>query len=66
MDLEGIMLSEISQRKLNTVWYHLYVEVKKIRLTGEYNKERLTDAGNKLVITNGERERRRSKTEAED
>ena len=32
MDLEGIVLSEISQRKTNTVWYHLYVESKK------YNK----------------------------
>ena len=32
MDLEVIMLSEISQRKINTVWYHLYVESKK------YNK----------------------------
>ena len=32
MDMEGIMLSEISQRKTNTVWYHLYVESKK------YNK----------------------------
>ena len=32
MDLEGIMLSEISQRKINTIWYHLYVESKK------YNK----------------------------
>ena len=32
MDLEGIMLSEISQRKTNTVWYHLHVESK------EYNK----------------------------
>ena len=29
MDLEGIMVSEISQRKTNTVWYHLYVESKK-------------------------------------
>ena len=28
MDLEGIMLSEISQRKMNTVCYHLYVESK--------------------------------------
>ena len=28
MDLEGIMLSEISQRKTNTVCYHLYVEPK--------------------------------------
>ena len=29
MDLDGIMLSEISQRKINIVWYHLYVESKK-------------------------------------
>ena len=28
MDLVGIMLSEISQRKTNIVWYHLYVESK--------------------------------------
>ena len=26
MDLEGIMPSEVRQRKKNTVWYHLYVE----------------------------------------
>ena len=32
MDLEGIMLSEVSQRKSNSLWYHLYVESKK------YNK----------------------------
>ena len=30
MNLEGIMLSEISQTKTNTVCYHLYVESKKI------------------------------------
>ena len=29
MDLEGIMLREISQRKTDTVWYQLYVESKK-------------------------------------
>ena len=29
MDFEGIMLSEISQSKTNTVWYPLYVEYKK-------------------------------------
>ena len=28
MDLEGIVLSEISQTKKNTVSYHLYVESK--------------------------------------
>ena len=26
MDLEGILLSEISQTKTNTAWYHLYVD----------------------------------------
>ena len=30
MDLESIMLSEISQRKTNTLCYHLYMESKKI------------------------------------
>jgi len=29
MDLETIMLSEISQRKINIMQYHLYVESKK-------------------------------------
>ena len=29
MDLEGIMLSEISQRKTNTKLFNLYVESKK-------------------------------------
>jgi len=24
VDLEGIMLSEVSQRKANTLWYHIY------------------------------------------
>ena len=31
MKLEGIMITEISQkRKTNTVWYHLYVASKKV------------------------------------
>ena len=29
MDLEGIMPSEISQRKINIRWFHLCVETKK-------------------------------------
>ena len=29
MDLEIIVLSEVSQRRKNVVWYHLYVESKK-------------------------------------
>ena len=39
MDLEGIILSDISQTKTNTVCYHLYVESKKIKQTKEYNKK---------------------------
>ena len=33
MSLEDIMLSEISQRKTNTVWSHLYVASENIKLT---------------------------------
>ena len=29
MHFEGIMLSEFSQTKINTSWYHSYVESKK-------------------------------------
>ena len=54
MDLEGIMLSEISHRKTNTVWYHLHVGSK----TGEYNnnlkKQTHSDMENKLVVTSGD------------
>ena len=32
MDLEGIMLSEISQRKTNTEWYHLHAQSRKTKL----------------------------------
>ena len=35
MDLQGIMLSEINQRKTNTVLFHLYVESKK---QNKYNR----------------------------
>ena len=40
MDLEEIMLSEISQRKTNNVWSLLYVE----------SKTKLTDTENKSVV----------------
>ena len=29
VDIEIIILSEVSQRNLNIIWYHLYVESKK-------------------------------------
>ena len=32
--MEHIILSEISQRKKNTAWYHLYVKLKKSQTHG--------------------------------
>ena len=32
MDFEGIMLNEISQTKINTIWSHIYVESKTAKL----------------------------------
>ena len=44
MDLETIILSEVSQTKTNTTWQHLHVELK-ICHKGTYlpNRDRLTD-----------------------
>ena len=57
MQLENILLSEISRRKTNTVWYHLYVESQKEhKWIYIYAKSsRLTDIKSKLVITEGEK-----------
>ena len=44
MYLEGIILSEISQRKTNAIWPHLYVELDK------QNKNRLIDTEKKWVV----------------
>ena len=42
MDLEGIMLGEISEtEKDKYCWYHLNVESKKIKQTREYNKKEI-------------------------
>ena len=61
MDLEGIMLSEISQPEKDR--YHmisLICRIQKIQQTSEYNKKsRLTDIENKLLVTSRERELRR-------
>ena len=38
MDLKGIILSEISQRKANAVWFHLYVESQKYNKPMIYQK----------------------------
>ena len=58
MDLEGIMLSEISQRKSNTISYYLYVESKKYNKLVNKTKKKHThrERENKPVFTSGQRE----------
>ena len=61
MDLVIIILSEVSQKEkekwYDMIWYHLYIEFKiwhkKAYL---WNKDRLTDIDNQLVVTKGEGE----------
>ena len=38
INLEGIMLSEVTQRKTNTVCFHSYVEALKTKEMNKYNK----------------------------
>ena len=52
MDLQGIVLSVISQRKTNTIRLHLYVEYKK--QNKQTNKTKQTHRENKLVTSRGE------------
>ena len=60
MNLEIIILIKVSQRKTNTMWYHLYVE-SKIWYKSTYlqNRNRFTIIGNKLMVTKEERVWRR-------
>ena len=53
IDLEGIMLSEISQRKRNTVWYFLYVDSKKYNGIVQIVRKKQTRRQNKLVVISG-------------
>ena len=43
MALEVFMLSEIRQRKINTLWYHSYVEYKKYNKLVNVTKKKQTD-----------------------
>ena len=51
MGLKGIILSEISQRKANTVYFHLYVECTKTN--EQISQNRLTHTENRLVGARG-------------
>lgn len=48
---EGITLSEIRQRKTNTIWSLLHVESKKTQKTKTRTK--LTDTENRMVVARG-------------
>ena len=57
MDLEIIILNELSQTKTNTIEYHFFVNTKNDqvnRKTVIYKTERLTDIENKLMVTKEE------------
>ena len=54
MDLEVIIPSEASQKgKINTLWYHQYVE-SKIQMNTSRKQNRLTDIENRLVVAGKE------------
>ena len=51
-----ITVSEVSQRKTNTIWYHSYVESKKqCKWIHIQNRDRHTDLANELTVTKRER-----------
>ena len=57
LDLEDTMLSEISQRKTDSVGHHLYVESKKYnKLVNLTKKKQIYRYGEQLAVTRGERE----------
>ena len=55
MDLESVILSEVSQRGRNTIWHPLYVESKKIHIhmNSLQNRKRLIDLENELMVARG-------------
>ena len=62
MDLESIMLSEISQRQILydiTYMWNLKKKSKLVNITIKKKRYRLTDIENKLVVTSEEREAKR-------
>ena len=55
MDLESVILSEVSQRGRNTIWHPLYVESKKIHIhmNSLQNRKSLIDLENELMVARG-------------
>lgn len=64
MDLEGIVLSEMSQMEKDTVCFHLYIESEKEM--NEYSRtETDSDTEKKLVATTGSRGKRSTMEEVD-
>ena len=58
MDLENIILREVSKTEVNIIWYHLYMETKNwYQWTYLQNRNRPTDSENNIMVTKGERVR---------
>ena len=55
MDLDITILSEVSQRKTHTIWYHLYIESKNKKYKWIYlqNRNGLTNFESKPMVTEG-------------
>ena len=54
MELETLILSEVSQKKTNTIWYHLYPESNIWHKWTYLQKEnKLMDLENRLVVAKG-------------
>ena len=52
IDLESVRLSEVSQRQINIIWYHLYVESKKKVQMNLFTKQKEScSVDNKLTVT---------------
>ena len=54
MDLEIVILSEVSQRKKNIIRYHLYMESFKKRSKWTYTTEIDSKTENKLMVVKGD------------
>jgi len=49
IDIEIIILNEVSQRKKNVTWNHLYVESKKKKKMVQMNRSRIIDVENNTL-----------------
>lgn len=59
IDLEGIMLSEIRQKRTNTAWFYHLWNIKQTRK--KQNRNELIDTDNRLLVTREEEDGRRAK-----